>query len=46
MKIAICDDSIKDLENLYQILLDYYKDKDFKVSIEKFNNPKILLNKL
>lgn len=46
MKIAICDDSTKDLEYLEQLVTTYYKEKNIKLSIEKFTNPKILLNKL
>ena len=46
MKIAICDDSKKDLEYLYQIVVNYYLEKRQKVTIEKFGNPKTLLNNL
>lgn len=46
MKIAICDDSSKDLNNLYSLLLEYFENKNKKVVIDKFNHPKTLLNKL
>ena len=46
MKIAICDDSSKDLNNLYALLEEYFNEKNTKVFIDKFSNPKTLLNKL
>lgn len=46
MKIAICDDSSRDLNNLYQIINMYFLEKREKVSIDKFTNPQILLNKI
>ena len=46
MKIAICDDSVKDLNYLETLVTSYFKEKSIKFSVEKFNNPKTLLNKL
>lgn len=46
MKIAICDDSKKDLEAIYQIVSKYYTNKKIKVTIDKFDNPRILLNNI
>lgn len=46
MRIAICDDSKKDLEALYNVINDFYTENNIAVVIEKFNNPEILLNKI
>lgn len=46
MKIAVCDDSVFDLENLIKILTQYFKSKNIGAHIDKFSNPQILLNKI
>lgn len=46
MRIAICDDSRNDLEALYDVINSYYLENSLHVTIEEFNNPEILLNKI
>jgi len=45
MKIAICDDTPQDLENLKNALVEYFKEKEIPFSIEGFNDCRVLLNR-
>ena len=46
MKIAICDDSTMDLENLKNCLLEYFKAKNIPYSIDGFTDCNVLLNRI
>ena len=46
MKIAICDDSKIDLQYVSNLVEEFFKSKQSTVKIDKFLNPRILLNKL
>ena len=46
MKIAICDDSPSDLENLKNCLVTYLKEKAVPFSIDGFTDCNILLNRI
>lgn len=46
MRIAICDDSRTDLEALNDVINEYFTKNNLTASIEEFNDPEILLNKL
>lgn len=46
MRIAICDDTSFDLENAYKLVSSYYSSKNINATIDTFNNPEILLNRL
>ena len=46
MKIAICDDSKIDLQYVSNLVEEFFKSKQSTVKIDKFFNPRILLNKL
>lgn len=43
MKFTICDDTSSDLEALENIISKYSKLNNYSISIEKYNNPEILL---
>ena len=46
MKIAICDDTQSDLENLKNCLVEYFNEKQIPFSIDGFNNCNVLLNRI
>lgn len=46
MRIAICDDTLTDLENAHKLILHYYSSKNINVTIETYDNPKVLLNRI
>ena len=46
MKIAICDDTKLDLENLTAIIQEYAKLNNVQITIESYNDPEKLLNKV
>ena len=46
MKIAICDDTPSDLENLKNCLVEYLKEKQIPYSIDGFNDCNVLLNRI
>lgn len=46
MRIAICDDTSFDLENAHKLVSAFYNSKNLSVTIDTFNNPEILLNRL
>lgn len=46
MRIVICDDTNSDLENAYKLVSYYYSSKNINTTIETFNNPEVLLNRL
>ena len=46
MKIAICDDTPSDLENLKNCLVAYLKERQIPFSIDGFNDCNVLLNRI
>ena len=37
MKIAFCDDTLSDLENLENVLNQYIKNNNLSITLEKYN---------
>lgn len=46
MRIAVCDDSKVDLQYVCNLVEEFYKNMNITIKIDRFNNPRILLNKL
>lgn len=46
MRIAICDDSKIDLQYVTQLVEEFFQTKNTTVKIDKFTNPRLLVNKL
>jgi DNA-binding LytR/AlgR family response regulator len=46
LKIAICDDTQSDLENLKNCLVEYFNEKQIQFSIDGFNDCNVLLNRI
>lgn len=38
MKIAVCDDDIAELNNIYEILNNYFEEKKYDIYISKFGS--------
>lgn len=46
MKIAICDDTQSDLDNLQSIINEYFKQHNINIDIESYTDPEKLINKV
>ncbi len=46
MRIAICDDTQCDLDNLQAIINNFSKQNNIKIDVEAYNNPEKLINKI